>query len=201
MSISYSDRYETAFVLADEDYGTGAYSFGSYYRNNHARDIFDLFRANDTSVAYAQKDGENLLDEEGKPLKVDTRGNYKLMTLTMENRTLDEGRGYTTVEQVSYVCAVGSTEFASNAILGSNAYGNADLLLETLRSIGKEMEPIGIEFKPMYSSVMTQESAETGELYYTQKGLNAWTVVLAMLPAVGFTLAGVVLLVKRRTRT
>ena len=201
MSISYSDRYETYFVLADEENGTGAYSFGSYYRNNHARDIFDMFRANDTAVAYALKDGEKLLDDEGQPLKVDTRGNYKLMTISMENRTLDEGRGYTTVDQVSYVCAVSSTEFASNAILGSNAYGNTDLLLETLRMIGKEMEPIGIEFKPMYSSEMTQESAETGELYYTQKGLNAWTVVLAMLPAVGFALAGVVVLVKRRTRT
>ena len=201
MSISYSDRYETSFVLADEDYGTGAFSFGSYYRNNHARDIFDVFRANDTAVAYALKNGEKLLDAEGKPLKVDTRGNYKLMTLTKENRTFNEGKGYTTVDRVSYVCAVGSTEFASNAILGSNAYGNTDLLLETLRTIGREMEPIGIEFKPLYSSEMTQESPETGELYYTQKGLIAWTVVLALIPAVGFVLTGVVLLVKRKMRT
>ncbi len=201
MSISYSDRYETHFVLADETYGTGAYSYGSYYRNNHPRDIFDIFRANDTSVAYALKDGERILDEEGQPLKVDTRGDYKLMTLSMENRTFSEGKGYTTVDQVSYVCAVGSTEFASNAILGSNAYGNTDLLLETLRAIGKEMEPIGIEFKPMYTSEMTQESPDTGELYFTQTGLIAWTVVLMALPAVGFALVGIVLLVKRRMRT
>jgi len=201
MSISYSDRYDTSFVLANEEYGTGAFSFGSYYHNNHARDIFDVFRSNDTSVAYARRDGERLTDENGDPLQVDTRGNYKLMTLTKENRTFSEGKGYTTVDQVTYVCAIGSTEFASNQILGSNAYGNTDLLLGTLRTIGKEMEPIGIEFKPLYSSQMTQESAETGELYYTRNGLIAWTIVLMALPATGFTLAGVILLVKRRTRT
>jgi hypothetical protein len=104
------------------------------------------------------------------------------------------------VERVSYVCAVGSTEFASNQILKSNAYGNTDLLLETLRTVGKEMEQIGIEFKPMYHREMTEKSTETGELYYTKNGLIAWTVVLMVLPAVGFASAGVILLVKRRTR-
>ena len=201
MPISYSDRYELAFVMADADYGTGAFSFGSYYRNNHARDIFDVFRANETAVAHVLANGEKLLGEDGKPLVADTRGDYKLMTITRENRTFSEGRGYTTVDQVTYVCAIGSTEFASNGILGSNAYGNTDLLLETLRAIGKEMEPIGIDFKPMYDSTMTQESAETGELVFTREGLVAWTLVLVALPAVGFTLAGVILLVKRRTRT
>ncbi len=201
MSISYSDRYDSTFVMANEENGTGAYTYGSYYRNGHSRAIFDVFRSGERSVAYALKDGERLKDENGEALPVDTRGDYRLMTLSKEDRTYSEGKGYTSVERVSYVCAVGSTEFASNQILKSNAYGNTDLLLETLRTVGKEMEPIGIEFKPLYRSEMTEKSTETGELYYTKNGLIAWTVVLMVLPAVGFASAGVILLVKRRTRT
>lgn len=196
MSISYSDSFEETFVLASEEYGTGAFSYGSYYRNNHARDIFDVFRSDENSMAYAVQNGQKVLED-----PVDTRGGYRLMTLTKENRTYSEGRGYTTVDRVSYVCAVGSTEFASDHILGSNTYGNTDLLLETLRAIGRETEPIGIEFKPISSTQMTQKSAETGDIYYTQGGIVAWTVVLMVIPAVGFSLAGVLLLVKRRRRT
>jgi hypothetical protein len=201
MSISYSDRYDSIFVMANEENGTGAYTYGSYYRNGHSRAIFDVFRSGERSVAYALKDGDTLKDENGEALPVDTRGDYRLMTLSKEDRTYSDGKGYTSVERVSYVCAVGSTEFASNQILKSNAYGNTDLLLETLRTVGKEMEPIGIEFKPLYRSEMTEKSTETGELYYTKNGLIAWTVVLMVLPAVGFASAGVILLVKRRTRT
>ena len=201
MSISYSNSYEQTFVLADEEQGTGAFSYGSYYRNNHSRSIFDLFRSNETSVAHAVKDGTVLTDENGAPIQADTHGNYKLMTITRESRTIGEGKGYTTVNDASYVCAVGSTEFASNKILGSNAYGNTDLLLETLRAIGKEVEPVGMDFKPLYEDAMTQASSSTGEEYYTETGNTAWTVVLALIPALGFTAAGVILLIRRRVRT
>lgn len=201
MSISYSQSYEQTFVLADEEQGTGAFTYGSYYRNNHSRSIFDVLRSNGTSVAQVQKDGALLTDENGEPVQADTRGNYKLMTITRESRTIGEGKGYTTVNDASYVCAVGSTDFASNKILGSNAYGNTDLLLETLRAIGKEVEPVGMDFKPLYEDAMTQSSASTGEEYYTEKGNTAWTVVLTLIPAVFFTITGIVLMVRRRVRT
>ncbi|MBR7098180.1 MAG: Gldg family protein, partial [Clostridia bacterium] len=201
MSISYSASYEQTFVLADAEQGIGAFTYGSYYRNNHSRSIFDVFRSNETSVAQVLKDGALLTDENGAPVQADTRGNYKLMTITRESRTIGEGKGYTTVNDASYVCAVGSTEFASNRILGSNAYGNTDLLLETLRAIGKEVEPVGMDFKPLYEDEMTQASASTGEEYYTEKGNTAWTVVLTLIPAVFFAVTGIVLMVRRRVRT
>ncbi len=200
MPISYSDSYEQTFVLADEENGTGAFTYGHYYRNSHSRAMYDIFRASATSYAQAVKDGEVLTDENGDPIR-DTYGNYKLMTLTSENRTIGEGKGYTTVNEASYVVAVGSTEFASDGILTSRAYGNTDLLLETLRAIGKEVVPVGMDFKTMYVDEMTQSSSSTGEEYYTEKGNITWTVVLTLIPAVCFAAAGIVVLVKRKVRT
>lgn len=197
MSISYSDSYEKTFVLEDAEAGTGAFSYGSYYRNNNSRSIFDLFRAGEKSQAYAVKNGERL--NGGEP--VDTYGNYRLMTMTRESRTVGEGKGYTNVNDSTYVCAVGSTDFADNKILGSNAYGNTDVLLETLRTIGREVVPVGLEFKPLYDAEMTQTSATTQESYYTQSGNIAWTVVLTLIPALAFSVSGIVILVRRKVRT
>lgn len=198
MPIRYSASYETVYQLADEDNGTGAFTYGSYYRNNHSRAIYDLFRANATSVSYGVKNGtvtEN---------PIDTRGNYRLMTITRESRTVGEGQGYTNVNDASYVCAIGSTEFASNKLLGSNAYGNTDVLLETLRAIGREVVPVGLSFKPMYDSDMTQSpsssSGTTTVYYYTEAGNVARTVVLTVLPAVLLTTIGTVVLVRRKFR-
>lgn len=198
MSISYSKTYQESFVLADEENGTGAYSYGYYYRNNRNRSIYDVFRSGEQSQAYAVNNGVQLTDENGEPLVVDTRGNYKLMTLTRESRTIGEGQGYTNVNDASYVCAIGSTEFVSNEILGSNSYGNTDVLLSTLRAIGREVIPVGLDFKPLYEPEMTASSSSTGEVYYTTTGNVVWTVVMVLLPALGFTIAGTVVLVRRK---
>lgn len=123
------------------------------------------------------------------------------MTITRESRTIGEGQGYTTVNDSSYVCAFGSTEFASNEILLSNSYGNTDVLLETLRTIGREVEPVGLSFKPLYEGEMTAKSTESGESYYTERGNQITTVILCLLPAVTFLTLGTVLLVRRKQRT
>lgn len=195
MPISYSPSYELTYQVADADNGTGAYTYGSYYRNNHSRSIFDVFRSNAESTAYGVLNGTVSADP------VDTRGNYRLMTLTRESRTVGEGQGYTNVNDASYVCAFGSTEFASNKLLGSNAYGNTDVLLATLRSIGREVVPVGLRFKPMYDAEMTQtSSADSNTVYYTEAGNVARTVVLTVLPAVILATVGTVVLVRRKLR-
>ena len=200
MSISYSKSYEQTFVLADAENGTGAFTYGSYYRNNRTRAIFDVFRSGSRSVAHAVSNGTVLTGEDGKPILADTYGNYKLMTVTRENRTVGEGQGYTTVNDSSYVCAFGSTEFASNEILGSNSYGNTDVLLETLRTIGREIVPVGLKFKPLYEDEMTQSNSSTGESYYTSAGNTAWTVVLVLIPACAMIAVGTVVLVRRKMK-
>ena len=199
MSISYAKGYTEVFEMANAEKGTGAFSYGSYSRNAHNRSIFDVFRSGKESVAYAVKDGQLLTDDEGNPIDpVDTQGDFKLMTITCENRTVGEGQGYTTVNDASYVCAVGSTDFASDKLLSSNAYANTDLLLATLRSLGKEVVPVGLLFEPMYDDEMTEASAATGQVYYTEAGNTAWTVILAVIPLLACAVTGAVILIRRR---
>jgi hypothetical protein len=187
MGISYSDTYGMEYVLADETAGTGAFSFGYYNSNKSTREIYDVFRSSETSLIYQKKNGAIVTD------MPDTAGNFKLMTLTRESRYIGEGQGYTSVNDASYVCAIGSTEFASNAVLTSNAYGNTDLLLEVLRVIGREIEPVGIKFKPMYSATATGQ-------YVLEANPTGKMAVLVALPAVAFALSGIIILVRRRVR-
>jgi hypothetical protein len=134
-----------------------------------------------------------LTDDKGADLIVDTTGAFKLMTITRESRIVSEGQGYTSVNESSFVCAIGSTEFASNAVLSSNAYGNTDVLQSVLRTIGREVVPVGLGYKPLYSP-------EVGTEYYNQTQAYTYLVVLAALPAVGFVISGVYVLARRKIR-
>lgn len=215
MPINYSPSYEVTYQMADKEKGTGAFTYGSYYRNARSRAIYDMFRANIAS-AYLMKDGVQVpqsvldavnagLDGKHQIQSPNNNGYYRLMTMTRESRTVGEGKGYTNVNDASYVCAVGSTEFASNRMLGSGAYGNTDVLLETLRSIGREVVPVGLNFKPMYDSEMKQSSSSSSGstdsvVYYTEKGNIARTAVLTVLPAVVMAALGITVLVRRKFR-
>ena len=194
MSISYSHSYRTSYILADEEAGTGAFTYGNYYSNDWLRDIFDVFSSTDTAYAYAKENGVRLTDENGKDLVVDTKGEYRLMTVTQHHRTVGEGQGYTNVYPDSYVCAVGSTEFASNAVLQSNAYGNTDALLGAMRMIGHEIVPVGLKLIPLYESEMDTE-------YYSEESATVWTVFMVVLPAIILTGAGIYILVRRKVRS
>ena len=187
LGISYSPTYENAYALPDEEAGTGAFSYGYYNSNSWSRDIYDIFRASETALIYETEKG-TLTDR-----VADTAGGFKLMTLSRENRTIGEGQGYTSINDVSYVCAVGSTAFASNEVLASNAYGNTDLLLSVLRVIGREIVPVGINFKPMYTG-------EADATNLASHNTTAQTVVLILLPALAFAGTGTVVLVKRKFR-
>ena len=124
---------------------------------------------------------------------MDTAANYGLMTITQHRRAVSEGQGYTNVYDNSYVCAVGSTEFASNAVLSTNAYGNTDVLLGTLRAIGREIEGSGIVQKAFYDPAMNED-------FYTPQANVAITVVLVLLPALTLGGAGLIILIRRRVR-
>ena len=125
---------------------------------------------------------------------MDTEGEYALMTLTRHNRTVGEGQGYTNVYPNSYVCAVGSTEFASNAVLQSNAYGNTDALLGAMRVMGREIVPVGLKLIPFYDAEIETE-------YYSKDRATVWTVVMVALPAIILTGAGIYVLVRRKVRS
>ncbi len=197
LSIAYSPTYEVSYQLADAENGTDAFTYAYYNRNNQERSIHDVFRTGADAYAYAKAGGSRLTDAEGNAVVAatyDAQDPFRLMTLSRQSRTVSEDKGYTTINKISYVCAVGSTEFASNAVLGSNAYGNTDLLLATLREIGREIEPVGISFKMLAS---TEADAELHAAFAN----TAWTVVLTVIPAVTLAVCGTVVLIRRRVRS
>ena len=198
MPIRYSASYEQAYQMADSEKGTAAFTYGSYGKNAHYRNIYSLFYSSGAARGtYAHAvNGTTVLTDAAEAEIVDPAGSFKLATMTVESRTVSEGKGYTTVNDATYVCAFSSVEFASNDLLGSNAYGNTDLLLQVLRSIGREVVPVGLSFEPMYSSeIDANSSLEEG---YAERTNTVTTIILTLIPALVCTVAGIWVLVRRR---
>lgn len=198
VSIGYSDSYEIAYQLPDAQSGIVGYTFGLYNKNHNSRSIFDVFHTGDTAFAYAKnpQTGERLTEGDEYWLEsYDPRDPFRLMTVTRQMVTVAEGNVGSNEYLTSYVCAVGSTEFAKNAVLCSNAYGNADVLLETMRVIGRETEPVGLGIKPFYDPAMNPN------YYNVETAPTSWTVALVLIPALGFTFVGIYVIVRRRLRT
>ena len=203
--VAFSSTYDRGYVMADEKNGTPAYTYAYASRDGWNRMIYDVFRAGTTEAPanYSVKaNGQVLTDEKGVPMG--GSGVFNVMTISAERRTVGEGMGYTTVNQPSFVCAVGSTEFAKNALLGSTSYGNTDALLSVLRYMGKEVNPVGLSFLALYDMQIDEEQhmhtdSTTGATSIAP-GIITTTVILAVLPALTMTIAGVVVLVKRKTR-
>ena len=112
------------------------------------------------------------------------------MTVTVEHRDIRE-HNYSSIDAASYVLACGSTEFASEALLQSNSYGNTDFLLTALRSIGREPVPVGLMFKPFADD--TIDTITTSEA-------TQFTVVLALTPLVICTVVGAAIIIRRKHR-
>lgn len=186
MGISYSATYDRVYGRTDENASASDYVYGSYHKNQISREIHDIFRTGDRAVIY-EKGSNNVLQT------ANSQNLFSLMTLSSENRYIGEGQGYTTVNDVSYVCAVGSTYFASNDVLASNAYGNTDMLLSLLRVIGREIDPVGLKFKPFYS-------AEADSATLANFNVAAYPVVLSLLPALICLGSGIYVLVRRKYR-
>lgn len=196
IAIEYSPTYEITYNLPNEEEGTGAYISASYSKNNKSRSIYDVFRTGSAAFAYGmQADGTRVKDKEGKDKPVNADGSYSLMTITSHTRLIGEGQGYTTVYDNSYVCAIGSTDFAKNGVLSSKSYANTDVLLSTLRQIGKEIEPVGFNPHSFYKPEMDTE------LYNKDTTGVAITAVLTLLPAVIMLGSGIFVLVRRKVRT
>ena len=203
--VAFSSTYDRGYVMADEESGTPAYTYAYASRDGWNRMIYDVFRAGTAenpanySVTSA---GEVLTDGNGVPMG--GSGVFNVMTISAERRTVGEGMGYTTVNQPSFVCAVGSTEFAKNALLGSTSYGNTDALLSILRYVGKEVNPVGLSFLALYDMQIDEaqhmQTDSTTGVTSVARGIITATVILTVLPALTMTVAGVVVLVRRKTR-
>ena len=174
MSISYAQNYDSNYYQ-DEDDATKNYWYGTYYSNGVSRSIYDVFLTSSSAEAYAN--GE--LVESSSALDP-----FKLMTVTRESRMVDN-----TNADYSYVLACGSTQFASQDLLQSAVYGNTDVLLSAMRSMGKELVTVGLDHKPFASTDIDT---------ITTQQANQYTVVLTAVPAAIIFGLGIYVMVRRK---
>jgi hypothetical protein len=147
--------------------------------------MYDVLLSNVSAVAEAG----------GKQVSIATAQNpYKFMTLSVESRSVRETDQLFT-QKPSYVVAFSSTEFASNAVLDSASYGNADILTTTLRYTGREIMPANLQFKAFKIYTVDNEIVQM-----TQKESVATTIAMTLLPIAICSVAGVVVGIKRKYR-
>ena len=186
VAITMSESYKKTHVVPDDTNGvTEAYTYGSYYRNGVTRYFHDVFKTSSNAAVEAF----------GKQYQVATDLNrFNLMTLSIESRSVKE-TNYLSTQEPSYVAVFGSTDFASNTILDSAAYGNADVLTSTLRHMGREVMPADLEFKAF-------KIYEVDTNAYTPfgKAMLATTICMVAAPLLTALIAGVVLSTTRKNR-
>ena len=203
--ILFADTFETTYVMGDADAGTDAYSYAYSEKDGTVRAAFDMFSAGSKespATAYATVNSKDLVDSEGNPIGLSS-GIYKVMTLSIESRKQGEGMGYSNIDRTSYVCALGSVDMVKDEVLGTTAYGNTDVLLATLRYIGKDVNPVGLSIIPLHNTAMdlaVSDSSGAETLLYTQQQLTDMTAVLVAVPALVTLIACAVVLIRRRAR-
>jgi hypothetical protein len=183
MSISYADSYKLAHHTPSETATNQTeYDYAEFSKDGYTRSIYDVF----TTSANAKAISNDIEVESAN----DTN-KLKLMTVTLEQRRTPDTE-YSTIDQSTYVYACGSPSFLSSKnLIGTNAYGNRDLLLTVLRDIGREPVPVGLEFRPFADS--TIDTITTVEA-------TQYTIVLAIVPAVIAVACGTVVIVRRKNR-
>ena len=186
VAIAMSESYKKTHVIPDDTNGvTEAYTYGSYYRNGVTRFFHNVFR----TTAGAS------VEAFGKQYQVATdlrRFNY--MTLSVEPRTIME-TNFSSTQEPSYVAVFGSTEFASDSILNSASYGNADVLTATLRHMGREVMPVNLELK-----AFKIYEVDTDVYPVDLRSAVVTTSLMTLLPIAICVAAGVVVNVKRKYR-
>ena len=181
-----SDSYFKTYVAADAENGTEECIYYTYYRNGVSRSMVEVFSTYNTATAYI--DGE--VHEIATDLNL-----FRLMTITRESRPVQE-TNYTTIDQSSYVLALSSTEFLSNEILDSSAYGNTDVVLSALRQAGAEAVPANLKMKAFY--IYTIEHPDGTEALSSEA--TTWLICLTVIPALISAAVCIVVVIRRRTR-
>lgn len=180
MSISHASTYSPKRYV-DENDETVTYDYSSYSKDGTTRQIYDLFSTYEGAYAMANNQKVEIAKAGDKPA---------LMTVSVELRSTQESQ-YSSMTDASYVIACGSTEFVSQPLMESNAYGNTDLMLSALRTVGQEPVPVGIGFKAFADKTIdTVTTAESTQ----------YTVILTVIPVVLALGIGIFVIVRRKNR-
>jgi hypothetical protein len=103
----------------------------------------------------------------------------------------EDNNGWFSADQSSYVLACGSADFATEAILQSDVYGNSEVLRQAFYQMGKDAVPSYVPYVPFADLTIDTLTAERA---------NRITLWLTILPPVLFFGAGVWVLVRRKYR-
>ncbi len=185
-AIAMSSSYTTKYVAANSSEGTPAYTYGLYFHNGVTRYFHDVFCGGINAVA--EVGGEQY--EISTSLK-----RFKFMTLATESRIVMETDDGLSTNDPSYVAAFGSTDFASDEVLRSASYGNADVLSAALLTMGHEVLPADLGFK-----AFKHYQVDTTVYMPDAKDMVTKTAVLTLLPIVLCIVAGTVVSIKRKYR-
>ena len=178
-SISRPDNYKTTYTDESESSDTPAYSYGYYTSGGITRSNFDFFRAGENATATAGDLTSNT-------------GSNSLMTITTEYRMVAEDQGYTFVTKASYVVTCASTAFLSDEVLTGAKYGNTDVMLSTLRILGRDVNATDNVYRMFHESDMGPVSEVSDEV---KTQITVW---LAVIPALILLASCVIVMVKRK---
>ena len=124
--------------------------------------------------------------------KADSQNTFPLMLLSIAPKSRQEdNNGWFSADQSSYVLACGSADFATEAILHSDVYGNSEVLRQAFYQMGKDAVPSYVPYVPFADLTIDTLTAERA---------NRITLWLTILPPVIFFGAGVWVLVRRKYR-
>ena len=176
-----SETYVKLYSQVEDGSNEPSYQYFSYFRNGVSREMFSVFTTYDTASAYA-----------GNETEIATAANlFQLMTVTHELRYVQEDN-YTTIDQPTYVISLASTEFLTNVVLDSTAYGNTDVVLSVLRNTGNEIVPVNVPLKAFYEYNVQSNAA------YVKSNPMVWFWCLTIIPPVAALIGCVVVTVRRK---
>lgn len=180
MPIVYPDTYQiVTYHPEDNPESSGTteqFTYGTYMSSAGVnRDIYDVFNSYPTAETVANGKTIGSANETDK---------YRLMTVTREQRMIDNSNA-----DSSYVWACGSIDFAKNVFLQSNTYGNTDLLMYSMHTMGKEFVPVGLELKIFDNTKIEGLTTAAADQY-------TWTLII--LPAAITFVVGSVVIIRRK---
>lgn len=186
-ALAMSQSYITNYVAADTSENTPAYTYGKYQRNGVSRSFWEVLRTSQNAVAEVGGTTYEISTEQRR---------FCLMARSIEAReTLENAYDENTVEIPTNVMVFGSTEFASDTVLQSAAYGNADVLSAALLTASNEAELASLDLKGFKIYEVNTDIYQPDA-----KDMTTTTVVLIALPIVICATVGAVVSIKRKYR-
>lgn len=181
MSLSFADAYDVS-VETDKTSGE-AFRYARKALGAEDRQVFRVFSSSAEASAYAG----------GKQVALaDANNTFGLMLLSIQARQVQEdNNGWFFADQSSYVLACGSADFATEAILNSDVYGNSEVLMQAFYQMGKDAVPSYVPYVPFADLTIDSLTTERA---------NRITVWLTVLPPVLFFGIGLYVIVRRKYR-